>query len=34
MQAGNLDLTYLQSWAVGLEVGDLLEKVLEEADLS
>jgi hypothetical protein len=34
MQAGNLDLTYLRSWALGLEVGDLLEKALEEADLA
>jgi len=34
MQAGNLDLNYLQTWAMGLGVNDLLDQVLEEASLA
>jgi hypothetical protein len=32
IRAGELDLEYLRKWAVELEVGDLLERALREAD--
>lgn len=30
-RAGELELDYLRKWAKGLNVGDLLERALEEA---